>query len=384
MMQKKGDSPKFEYLEAVFLIIGTIIGAGIFGVPYVISKSGILPATLLFFLVAFVILLVHLFYGEIIKVYGLGHRLVGYTALSFGKNWGKISGGLFVLSVYGALLTYVLLGGLFLKNLLLPLWDVNLGMLQVGFWCLGALLVFAGKYWIERVNVYLSLALIVIVSVLAIAAMSHATAPNFTYAVSGNFWVPFGVFLFALLGTSAIPEAANALGKKKNSELSHAIIAGTLVAVLFTFLFGVSVVGLNGPYTTPEALLGMSGVLGQWVLSLGAAMGILAVTTSFLAIALNLEQTYIRDWKIKQPWAYLLTFVPVLAIYLIGANNLIRVMSVTGGIFGGLLCIAITLIYLKLYQKKPSEIKFMRFPKVFPYFVIVAFALGIIMEIASW
>jgi len=47
------------------MMVGTTIGAGIFGLPYVASKSGFLLTSVLIIVLGFITLLVNLMYGEV-------------------------------------------------------------------------------------------------------------------------------------------------------------------------------------------------------------------------------------------------------------------------------------------------------------------------------
>ena len=54
-----------QLFEAIAIMVGTIIGAGIFGIPYVIYQAGFLTGILLMFIIAAAICLIHLYIGEI-------------------------------------------------------------------------------------------------------------------------------------------------------------------------------------------------------------------------------------------------------------------------------------------------------------------------------
>ena len=88
------------------LLAGTIIGAGVFALPYVFVKAGILTG--LFYLLIFsaVFTLIHLMYADIILRTKENRRFFGYAEIYLG-SWGKwpailitIVGMIFVLTVY--------------------------------------------------------------------------------------------------------------------------------------------------------------------------------------------------------------------------------------------------------------------------------------------
>ena len=104
-----------NFYFALAALIGTTVGAGIFGIPYVISKSGIGPGLFYFFILGGAVLLLHLFFGEIVLRTKEKHRLIGFAQKYLG-NWGKFLITIStILGLVGALLAYIILGGDFLK-----------------------------------------------------------------------------------------------------------------------------------------------------------------------------------------------------------------------------------------------------------------------------
>ena len=53
-------------IKASFTLFGTIVGAGIFGLPYVVQKAGYLPGLFWMVVLAGAVMLTHLLYGEIV------------------------------------------------------------------------------------------------------------------------------------------------------------------------------------------------------------------------------------------------------------------------------------------------------------------------------
>ena len=106
-------------------LVGTIIGAGIFGLPYAISQSGILLGILYFLLLGGVVMLLHLFFGEFSLRTKAKHRLIGYAEIYLGA-WGRRFAVFAIMfSNVGALLAYILIGGLFLHTALAPWFSIS-------------------------------------------------------------------------------------------------------------------------------------------------------------------------------------------------------------------------------------------------------------------
>ena len=74
--------------SATSIIIGTIVGVGIFGLPYAIAKVGFLVGIPLLVLLSGAMLCLHYLYGEIVLRTKRKQRLVGYAKKYLG-NKGK-------------------------------------------------------------------------------------------------------------------------------------------------------------------------------------------------------------------------------------------------------------------------------------------------------
>jgi amino acid permease len=376
-------STEKSYAYAIFFMVGGIIGAGIFGVPYVLSGSGALLGTLIFLLVGFAILLTHLFYVEVVNYCGEKMRFLGYVGKILGPKF-KFLSFFSITSTYLALLAYTLLGGVFLKNIFGNLVPVSQTWYQIIFFVICGGLVFLGLKIVERANFWGTFALIVTILVLIALSLLHLKPQNLTGLYYESAFVPFGVILFSLLGVSAVPEMNKIFGAGKVALLRSSVLGGTLVAILITYLFGFAVLGLTGLYTSSDAISGMAAVLGHKILIIGALMGIFAVATSFLVLAFNQRETLRTDFKITNLQAWVYTFLPVMVLFIVTPRDFIKIMGVTGSIFGGITCFVIALMYRKLLSKKISEARIMRLPRWLVYFVMIVFLVGIVAEIASF
>src|SRR3989344_4564201 len=108
-------------VRAFSVLVGMVIGAGFFGVHYVIAKSGTITGLIYFIGLGFIITLLHLMYGEIVLRTKEKHRLPGFAKKYLGKGWEKFTKISSTLGAYGALAAYVILGGKFSFFLLSPI-----------------------------------------------------------------------------------------------------------------------------------------------------------------------------------------------------------------------------------------------------------------------
>src|SRR3989344_7994208 len=95
-----------SFLLALSVLVGTIIGAGIFGIPYVAAQSGMVPAIFYFIILGASVMLLHLFFGEVALRTYEKHRLIGYARMYLGRRARWLSPFTPALRILVALLLY--------------------------------------------------------------------------------------------------------------------------------------------------------------------------------------------------------------------------------------------------------------------------------------
>lgn len=76
---------KSKFIPALATMVGTIIGAGFLGIPYVTGKSGFIPGAIWLIVLSLFMLLVNLYLGEVILRTKTTHQLTGYAKIYAGK-----------------------------------------------------------------------------------------------------------------------------------------------------------------------------------------------------------------------------------------------------------------------------------------------------------
>ena len=373
---------KRQYWEAVFLMVGMTVGSGIFAVPYVFGISGVGFGILTAIAVTILVLTVHLMYADIVLANGERHRLIGNATNILGPKTGKLTAIIVVLGNLGALLSYTVLGGTFLFALFSQWFGGSLFMYQIAILVLGAFSLSFGAKLIGELNSILTIALIALFLTLTAIAANRAFIPNLLTLNPEMMFGSYGVMLFSLLGTNAIPEMNAMLGKRDTALLRPAVKIGTLIAAAITVTFGAAVAAFCGPYTTKDAITGLATQLGPWVLGVGAIVGLLAVFTSFIIMALSLEETYRTDFGWHTPKALLFTFAPIIVFFLIGARDLVQIITFTGTVLGAGACVIIALIYRKMLKDKKTA-PLMRYGSLVPNICIVMLVLGLIVTVTK-
>src|SRR3989304_1086662 len=106
---------------AVSTLAGTIIGVGLFSLPYITLRVGLWVILGYFLVIGFLVTLIHVFFAEISLKTPDYKRLPGFAQIYLG-SWGR---RLSLLSItiggFGSILAYLIVGGGFLGSLLNPI-----------------------------------------------------------------------------------------------------------------------------------------------------------------------------------------------------------------------------------------------------------------------
>jgi len=359
-----------KIIYAIAILSGTIIGVGLFALPYVTLKVGFWVILGYFLALGALVILIHLFFGELALKTPDFKRLPGFAKFHLG-NWGQIAAYTStILGTFGALLAYLIVGGEFLTELFLPIFGGSSLVYTLFYFVIAAALIFFGIKAIAKVEFWgLVLFFIILFAIffrvkLFITIENLFPSPDISY-----IFLPYGIILFSLWGAALIPEAEEILGQKKNLLLKIIPIA-ILIPIVVYFFFIYLILGITGAQTTESALTGLRNVLGNGIVSLALLFGLLTTFTSFITLGLTLKNVFQYDLKMKKNSAWLITcFIP-LALFLIGIKNFIPVIAFVGGVMLGIDGILILLMYRKI---KPKQIL------VYPLFLILLG--GIIYEI---
>ncbi len=370
----------YKFFYAVAILIGMIVGAGTFGIPYVFSQAGFMLGFFYLVLLGAAVMLEHLFYGEVILRTNEPCRLVGYADKYFGQWTKKIVTFTVLFEYYGALLAYLILGGQFL-SLIFGRWLGGSELLWVLiFFLVGAFGIFWRLNTLARNELWLVVLLLIAVVILLVKGAPLIQAVNFGGLNFSKFFLPYGVILFSLAGAAAIPEMRQVLHGQE-SQLKAAIIWGTAIPVILYFLFALVVVGVTGSQTTQEAISGLATHLGSWVIILGAVFGFLAVYTSFLVLGVAIKKIYQQDYKMRGTWAFFLACLVPLVAYLAGLKNFVLIIGFIGAVFSGLDGILTLSIYFRARRAGDRRPEYhLPWAKILGLLLIALFGFGIIYQ----
>ncbi len=370
-----------NYFYAIAIFIGYIIGAGIFVMPSITVKSGILSFFIFLIGIGFVQYFLHLIYAEIILSTKKFHRLPGYTEKYLGKKWKFISLLGKIIVFYGALLAYIVIFGIFASQL----FSISLGgnefIYANIFFIIGAGITFFGITTLGWMELLLTFLLLTIIALIGLRGVYFINLINYNIINLKYFLLPYGALLFATNGSGAVPIVVKLLTNQKN-KIKQVIKIGIIASISIVAIFTLIVVGISGSQTTPDALTGLKLFLKDGAIKLSLIFALLTITTSFLGIAQAMKETYLYDFNFNKNLSWLLTVSVPYIMYLFGFKNLISIISFSGSVAGGLL--GIILIMILIQVKKKAEQKSIINNKINPLIAISLsslFILGIIYEV---
>jgi len=372
-----------SFVLALSTLVGTIIGAGIFGIPFVVAKSGLLPAIFYFLLLGGAVMLLHLFFGEVVLRTKKKARLIGYCATYLGKP-GKIAATFSTLfGIVGALLAYIIVGGSFLHILFGEFFGISATWFSILLWAFLSLFIIRGIQFIAKAEFVMNIALFVAVFAIFFFAAPHIQLENFSLIHVEHLFLPYGVILFALAGWTAIPEIADFFkGRRNKRNLDNLIVLAGIITTLLFLLFALFVVGVSGSATSPDALQGLMPFLGKGVIVLGAVFGLVAIAASFLVLGNYLKNSLRYDFKIPYlPAAGIAILAPVV-LFLFGFREFIMVLGLVGIVIGATEGTLIVLAYHKAKRMGDRVPEYsLRLPKVLPYLVLLIIVGGAVAEL---
>jgi len=358
-----------DFIKALSIFLGTIIGVGIFGLPYVASKSGFFVLFLYFLFIGTVAIVIHLIVGDIVLGTKEKHRFPGYVYQYLGKNWGRVSVTAMCFGLFGAQLAYLVIGGSFLQGLTGSCFNSFVYVLV--FFILGSTLIYKGIKGIALTEFLIVLLFFLLLLIFGIKTMPHFQVSNLWQFDFKYLILPYGIVVFALWGSAILPELKEVLGGQRRI-LRKVIYSGIIISIIAYLLFTIFVFGVSGKTTTEDAFSG----LGLGVANLGFIFGLITCFSSFIALGLTLKKIFIYDMHWSKNISFLVSaFVP-LFLFLVGFRQFIDIINLTGALAVGLEGIIVVLLY-RAYLKKKLNIRMNPL-----YFLIsVFFFLGVIAEI---
>lgn len=323
--------PVKNSIEAVATLVGTAIGAGVLGLPYAISHAGFGIGIAMLLMLGWVNIILQMMFAEVTLRTKDQHQIPGYAGIYLGPYVKKLGFVVGISSAYGTLLAYMIASGQILQALLggsSTLWSV-VYFAGISF------IIFKGLDTIKILEVIMSAFVASIMVLIWVVAFPHVDVNNLLFMHFDQTAQVYGVLLFALSATVAIPEVRQELvGQEK--IFPKVIIAANLFTIVIYSLFTLFVLGVTGSSTTEVATIGLGHSIGPWMLVIGNILAFFTITTSCLTIGLAVRRVFQFDYGFPRWKALAATVIVPMLIFFTGFRDFIQVLGIVGGIGLGL------------------------------------------------
>lgn len=338
-------------LVASLAMVGTIIGAGIFALPAAFAAVGFWQGTILFFVLAIVTTITHLLLAGLLLNERKRMRLTGLVDRHLDPFFHVVAKITYPLQIVASLFAYLILGGEFLSVLTRAAGiQAPVGLWQMVFWMVGGVTILFGLKTVARVN-SLATGAKMAALLLAVAVAWPLIDVHYLQVQRWTEWfLPFGIFLYALTGISAVGETIEITQRNKH-DAYWAVGIGAVVSAFLSWIFGVAIFFAARGYPLRSVADIVSVLPSGWALLI-PILGLLSVMTAFLNMAEDLKETLDLDFRLNAMQATALALiVPVLALLLF-TRDFLGITGFIGSVFVSINGLMICAMAFKAFEKE--------------------------------
>lgn len=366
-------------LAAIATFVGSIIGAGILGIPYAVAQTGFGIGIILLISLTSATAILSLMLAELTLRTKKDHQMPGYSSLYLGPRVGSVIFLIDIISGYIVQLAYIIGLGVVLAALL----GGRASYWSVFVFCIVSVFVYKGLETIKVIEFVMTIGIFIIVFVLAVILSPHISLMNFNYSDPTRIGLPYGVIMFALAGYITIPAVRRLLIGNEKKFPSVIIISYILVfSVYATFMY--VVLGVTGHGTTEVATIGLGQKIGPLMVILGNVLALFTMSTCYLANGLALRRVFEFDYKKPRLLSTFLAVSPALILFVFGIRHFITILGIVGGIILGLQSAFIVLCYWRAQKhgdRKP-EFKLGKLTKI-GLTLLIIYIIGALLTLAE-
>jgi tyrosine-specific transport protein len=369
------------FLRSVGMMIGAIVGVGVFGLPYAFAQAGFALGLLELLVLGGMMVVLQLMLGEIVIQTPGHHRLVNYVGIYLGRAWKWVTLVALSFGVWGAMLAYLVVGGTFLHVLLSPVLGGETAVYSYVLATISSLLMFGGLALASRIEYLVVIALLFLFTFIILASLPSFDVSHILTTHWKEVFAPYGVILFSIAGMGIVPELKDVLGKNHQRQLASVIVLSMTVIVTLYALFAFAVVGVTGGDTTPMAFHGLIPHLGETFRVVATLLGSLTILSIYLVLGIELLNTLKFDFNLRHKTAWVIVCAVPIFLFVIGMREFIEIIGFVGSIFGGVLGILVALTYWSMQRRGICRTHHcIHFPSLLTWFIITIFITGIVWE----
>ena len=270
---------RLTFVEAVAMIVGTNIGAGVLSMAYASRKAGYMPL-LLWLAVAGIFTTISMLYVSETALRTRSHHQLSGLAQRYVGSFGAWAIFLSVaVNSIGALIAYMSGSG----KILSQFFGISPALGSLLFFAPAALVLYLGLKAIGKGEKFISIGMVSMTLVLVVATLVHENT-NFANLLEGDwvYMIPvFNIAVFCFSAQYVVPEMARGFSHAPK-RLPVAVITGMVITFVLLAIVPMSVISLNGlENQTEAATLAWGQALGQWAFYTANTFALCAMMTSY-------------------------------------------------------------------------------------------------------
>ncbi|MGC9046672.1 MAG: aromatic amino acid transport family protein [Minisyncoccia bacterium] len=361
-------------IKTTSILASTIIGAGIFALPYVYAQIGLITGIIYLTVFTIIYITLHQMYFNVLNAQNSEHQIAFLFKKYLQYPYSFLSTIIILLKLIFVLTVYLILSITFSQLIFIKIPPIYLLFI---FWALSSIFIFVKISTIgfaESIGIFSMIAIVLIIMLFSFQYHNNIKLiANFNLS---NLLTPFGLLLFALSGRPAIHKVLEELktAKNKNNIAKKSIILGTTIPAILYLIFVIGVLKIN-PLITPETLNSLS--LSPIITIFLAILGLIVLWTSYFVVGANIYDMLRLDFKIKKYIAALSVLSLPIIFYFLGFNKFLPTLNFVSGIFLGLEGILI----IRLWQKAFPQHKLYKFSWLLYIIFIISISVTIISRL---
>ncbi|HLR23751.1 MAG TPA: aromatic amino acid transport family protein [Pseudogracilibacillus sp.] len=351
---------KISFWDAVSILVGTGIGAGIMSLAYGAKDAGF-PVLVFWIVVAGLFTTISMLYiAEVTLRTKTPHQLSGLAYKYVGPIGSWIMFAAVFVNSLGALTAYTTGSG----DVLASLFGIPKIIGSLLFFIPAILVIWFGLKILGAAEKIITIAMLFMVLLLILATffgpkiqMAYLSFFNISHAIP-----VFSLVIFTFIAQYTVPELARGLHHDAK-KLPLAIIVGMGLTALLIILVPMAALGLTGPeHVTEVVTIAWADALGQWAFFIANIFTLCAFMTSFWAIGGTLLTNIIDKFKFPSEWdlKYRLISLSIVAIppFIVAYTDVIgfvEVLSITGSFAGAVMGILPIMMLRKARKNSERE-----------------------------
>lgn len=331
--------------EAVSLMVGAGVGAGIMAVPYLTTHVGFFGLAVILPVAWAASALIHLMLAEVLFRTGRDLQIIELMHLYVlrGRYWRWLLWtvfGLLCIAFLANLAAYVSGAGEILAGLI----NIDRHLAEFLIYGVSAGVVFFG---LKAVGIAERFGAILLVGLITAIAIGTFSVPfRLSPALSGTptHWLMlYGMVMYALWTFYSVPQVVKGLGSDRRGAI-RAILMGQAINGLLTALVAFLALGIS-TQVTEVAIIGISNRLGSWAGVTGSLFILFAMLTSYWSVSLALADILHERIGLPNKAAWLLATLPSLLLLWVGAWQFLTWLRLAAGVTA----IVVALITIPMY-----------------------------------